>query len=104
MRQLVQLQQHAEEFKKLNTELLFVFREEQEGVAGLKKIKERTKTNYVLAVDTKKASAIYSPKRRTFDNYVISKDGTVKAILPGTLTSRATAEQLLKHLNELEGK
>ncbi len=102
---MVQLQKHADEFKTLNTELVFVFREEQEGTAGLQKIKDRTKTDFVLAADlNKESSSAYSPKNRTFDNYVISKDGKVKAIIPGTLTTRATSEQLLKHLKEIEGK
>ena len=103
MRQLVQLNEHAAEFKSLNAELIFVFREEQEGVDGLKKILERSKTKYTLALDlNNKSTAGYSPKRRTFDNYVISKSGVVKGVVPGTLRTRATAEQLIKHLKEIE--
>ena len=44
MKQLVQLQENANKFAELNTELIFVFREEKEGVDGLKKIQQRTKT------------------------------------------------------------
>lgn len=105
MRQLVQLNKHSESFKALNAELVFVFREEREGVEGLKKIRERTKTDYTLAVDlNKKSSAAYSGKRMTFDNFVIDGKGSVRAIVPGTLRERATAEQLLKTLKEIEGK
>lgn len=105
MKQLVQLQEHADKFKALNTELVFVFREEAEGVKGLKKIRDRTKTTYTLAVDhEKKSTAGYSSKRRTFDNYVVAKNGDVKAVIDGTLRTRATAEQLLKALKEIEGK
>ena len=105
MAQLVQLQKHSEEFRNLNTELIFVFREERQGVEGLKKIKSGSKTGYTLAVDlNKKSSIAYSPKRMTFFNYVIAKDGTVKGIIPGNLRTRATAEQLKKHLQEIEEK
>ena len=103
MRQLVELQKQSEEFKALNAELIFVFREEREGTAGLKKIQSRTKTTYTLALDlNNKSTAAYSPKNRTFDNYVIDSTGKIKAVIPGTLRNRATAEQLLKHLKELE--
>lgn len=105
MRQLVQLQQNAAEFKKLNTELIFVFREESEGINGLKKIKGKTKTTYTLAVDlNKKSTAGYSSKKMTFDNFVVAKDGKVTAIIDGSLRTRATAEQLLKTLKTIEGK
>lgn len=103
MRQLVQLNEHAAEFKSLNAELIFVFREEQNGVEGLKKIRDKTKTSYTLAVDlNKKSTAGYSSKRMTFDNFVIDKTGKVKAVIPGTLRTRATAEQLLKNLKQIE--
>ena len=105
MRQLVQLQQHADEFKNLNAELVFVFREEGEGVKGLKKIKDKHKTTYRLGVDmNKKSSAAYSPKKMTFDNYVIDSDGVVQAVIDGTLRDRATADELIKVLKDIEGK
>ena len=105
MRQLVELHKYSAEFKKLNTELVFVFREEAEGVKGLQKIKDKTGTGYVLSVDPNKASTkSYSPGRLVFDNYVINKNGNIQAIIPGTLRTRATAEQLLKHLKSIEAK
>lgn len=105
MRQLVQLQKQASDFKTLNTELIFVFREESEGPAGLKKIKAKTKTDFTLAVDLNKNSTKpYSTKKMTFDNFVIEKNGNVKAIIPGTLRERATADLLMKHLKEIEAK
>ena len=42
MQQLVELQKHAEAFKRLNAELVFVFREESLGVSGLKKIDRKS--------------------------------------------------------------
>lgn len=105
MRQLVELQQHASEFTSLDAELIFVFREEQEGVVGLKKIRDGKKTTYTLALDLdKKSSKAYSPANRTFDNYVIDKSGVVRKSIAGTLTNRATAEELLKTLKEISAK
>ena len=105
MRQLVQLQQQANEFKALNAEMIFIFREEADGPAGLKKIEEKTKTTFTLALDLNRASTgMYSSGKRVFDNYVIDKLGTIRAIIPGTLKTRATAEQLIKHLKEIEAE
>ena len=105
MKQLVQLQEHADEFKELNAELIFVYREEEEGVDGLKKIKDNVNTTYRLALDfEKKSTGAYSPKKRTFDNYVIDSKGTVRGIVDGTLRDRATAEELTKIFKEIESK
>lgn len=99
------MQKQADAFKALNTELIFIFREESEGPDGLKKIKDHTKTSYTLAVDLNKASTkAYSTKKMTFDNFVINKNGKVRAVIPGTLRERATADLLLKHLGEIEKK
>jgi peroxiredoxin len=102
MRQLVQLQQHADEFKSLNAEMLFVFREESEGVEGLKKIKDKQKTTYRLSLDlNKKSSKAYSPEKMTFDNFVVDSSGVIRGIIDGTLRDRATAEELIKVLKEV---
>ena len=103
MRQLVQLQKHADDFKDLNAEMIFVFREESEGVEGLKKITEAQKPTYRLSLDfNKKSSKAYSPRPRTFDNFVIDSSGTVRGIIDGTLRDRATAEELMKVLKEIQ--
>ncbi len=103
MRQLVELQKHADDFKKLNAEMIFVYREESEGVDGLKKIKEAQNTTYRLSLDfEKKSSQAYSPEPRTFDNFVIDSDGIVRGIIDGTLRDRATAEELMKVLKEIQ--
>jgi peroxiredoxin len=102
MRQLVQLQEYAKDFKALNAEMLFVFREESEGVEGLEKIKKKQKTTYRLSVDLdKKSSKAYSPKKMTFDNFVVDSNGIVRGIIDGTLRDRATAEELMKVLKEI---
>ena len=43
MRQLVQLDESAARFEELGVEVIAVFREEQEGVAGLEKIRNEPK-------------------------------------------------------------
>ena len=103
MRQLGELQKHAEDFEKLNAELIFVFREERGGVEALKKIQKRFDTKYILASDlNKESSKLYSTRRMTFDNFVIDQEGNVVSIIDGTLRDRATAEELVKILKKLE--
>ncbi len=104
MRQLVQLKSRGTEFKSNNAELIFVFREESEGVDGLKKIKEKHDPPFVLALDfNKKSSKDYSPQRMTFDNFVIDSNGKIRGVIDGTLRDRATADELLKVLKEIQG-
>jgi peroxiredoxin len=103
MRQLVQLQGHADNFKSLNAELIFVFREEADGVDGLKKIKDQHPTSFTLALDPeKKSSRAYSPAKMTFNNYVIDTSGVVRGIVDGTLKDRATADELTRILKEIQ--
>ncbi|APZ90723.1 peroxiredoxin family protein [Fuerstiella marisgermanici] len=105
MKQLAHLQQHADEFEALNAEVIVIFREEKDGTDGLTKIKNGTKTTFTLALDLdKKSSKAYSPKHRTFDNFVIDKDGNVAAVIDGTLRDRVTADKLLKALKKIEQK
>ncbi len=103
MAQLVELNGHASDFKDLNAELVFVFREEAEGVEGLKKIKEKHDPPYRLVLDLdKKSSKAYSPQKMTFDNYVIDSKGKVRGIVDGTLRERATADELMKLLKQIQ--
>jgi peroxiredoxin len=105
MRQLVELTKYADQFKGLNTALLFVFREESEGVEGLKKIKEKHDPPYRLMLDfEKKSSRAYSPEKMTFDNYVVDSSGKVRGIVDGNLRERATAQELLKLLRQIENE
>lgn len=97
--------EQAKEFEALNAEIICIFREESEGAKGLQKVQDKIETTFTLAVDRDKASTEpYSTKRMTFDNFVIDKTGKVKAIIPGTLKIRATAEQLIKNLKEIESE
>lgn len=105
MKQLGELQGQAKKFDELNAELIFVFREEREGVAGIKKIQKRVPSEFTLALDpNKKSSAAYSSRRMTFDNFVLDREGKVAAIIDGTLRTRATAKQLISVLEKLEAE
>lgn len=105
MRQLVELQEHAEDFEKLNAELIFVFREEKDGVEALKKMKDKYKTKFTLSLDLdKKSSKAYSPESRTFNNYVLDSSGVVRLEIDGSLRTRAKATALIKTLKEIEAE
>lgn len=104
MKQLVQLTKHAEKLAEMNVEVIAVFREEKEGVAGLEKIKEKTKTPFTLCLDTgAEQTAVYSPGRMEFDNYIIGPDGKLAGKIDGNLRRRATSEQLFAILKQLSG-
>ncbi len=103
MAQLVELQKRADEFTDLEAELIFVFREESEGVDGLKKIRDKHKPSFTLALDLdKESSGAFSGEKMTFDNFVIDKQGNIAAIIPGTLKVRATGDALVKVLKDLQ--
>lgn len=104
MRQLVQLNQKAADFKKLNTEVVFVFREERDEVDGLKKIREKRRTKFFLLTDlASQKTAAYSGKRGQYATYILDKKGMVKEILDGTKPKRPGAEPILTILKEMEG-
>lgn len=103
----MQLQEHTAEFEKLNAKLVFVFREESDGVDGLKKIEAKVakanRKTILLGLDlNKKSSAAYSSKNRTFDNFVIDSKGIIRGRVDGTLKDRATSDELLKLLKSIE--
>ena len=97
MKQLVELGNKAEEFKKSKTEVIAVFREESKGEDGLKAIKEKTRTTFTLALDNdKKQTARYSGGKGEFTGYVISPKGKITKIIKGDLRTRAKSDELLK--------
>ena len=51
MKQLVQLQERYEDFKQLDAEVIAIFREETDGVAGLQKSIEKTNAKFPMVVD-----------------------------------------------------
>jgi hypothetical protein len=80
----------------LNTEIVAVFREEKDGVEGLKKAREKTKAAYpfVLDMDAEKTGA-YSTEG--FSTYIITA-GKVDEELNGTKMIRPNAEKILEAL------
>ncbi|HBE70757.1 MAG TPA: hypothetical protein DDW52_21645 [Planctomycetaceae bacterium] len=99
------MQEHAEDFKKLNAELIFVFREERSGVRALKKLRDEFETKFTLALDLNKAKTPrYSPKPKTFTNFVIDSTGKIRLTIPGSVTTRAKAKAFIAKLKEIEGE
>ena len=53
MRQLGELKRNAgQQFEEKGVKVVAVFREEKQGLDGLKRIKNKTKTDFTLALDT----------------------------------------------------
>ena len=98
MRQLGELKKNgAQQFKEMGVEVVAVFREERQGIAGLKKIKNRTKVDFTLALDTPAtATKAYSNGRGEFDNYLVDGNGVIQGVIDGSLRTRAQSEQLVK--------
>ena len=103
MRQLGELNKNgAQQFKEMGVEVVAVFREEREGLAGLKKIKNRTKVDFTLALDTPaNATKAYSNGRKEFDNYLVDGSGVIQGVIDGSLKTRAQSEQLVKMIKSL---
>ena len=103
MRQLGELKKNgAQQFKEMGVEVVAVFREERDGIAGLKKIKNRTKVEFTLALDTPAdATKAYSTGRKEFDNYLVDQNGVIQGVIDGSLKTRAQSEQLVKLIKSL---
>ncbi|RMG33109.1 MAG: hypothetical protein D6725_16345 [Planctomycetota bacterium] len=100
MEQLGQLQRHYRAFKKRNCEVLVVFREEQDGVAGLKRARATAKAEFPLLLDLDaQHTGRYS--RGEFAAYIIDRRGIVRSKLSGTKTVRPAAEEILSKIDEL---
>ena len=95
MRQLVQLQERYDEFKKLDTELVSISREEKLGVEGLGRIRERQGIKFVLLNDYKNEQTP-SYSQGAFLTYIIDKQGVIRAVLPGTTYDRPSGQTILE--------
>ena len=104
MRQLGELNKNgAKEFEKLGVKVVAVFREEKEGLAGLQKIKAKTRVPFTLAIDTPaSATKAYSTGNKEFDNYVVDKDGVIRGVIDGSLKSRAKSAKLIEIVKSVE--
>ena len=103
MKQLVQLRDElSETMKKCKANVMVIFREEESGQEGLKKVVEKTKVNFLLALDTPvKETSSYSPGERIHDSYIIDKSGIIKSILKGTRYERAKALEFKVELEKI---
>ena len=102
MRQLVELKKNADKFSAKKVEVIATFREEKEGEKGLQKIKEKTKVDFTLALDTgAKQTAKYSPGRMEFTGYVVDRTGIIRGKIEGDLRKRANSAQLLKIVDSI---
>ena len=102
MRQLVELNKNAEKFEKAGVDVIAIFREESKGVAGLDIIKEKTETEFKLALDSrKKQTSRFASDKKDFSSYVVNKEGVITKIINGDLRKRATSEQLLAAVDEI---
>ena len=81
---------------------MVIFREEESGQEGLEKVVEKTKVNFLLALDTPvKETSSYSPGERIHDSYIIDKNGIIKSILKGTRYERAKASEFKVELEKI---
>lgn len=103
MAQLVQLQDElTEALEKHNANVLVIFREETEGQEGLKKVIEKTKTTFTLALDTPaEQTSSYSPGEKNHDSYIIDTDGVIRSVLDGERYDRAQAEEFVSTLEAI---
>lgn len=96
MRQLVELNKNAAEFRSAGVDVIAIFREESKGVEGLSLIEEKTRFEFQLALDgRKKQTPRFAPGRGDFSSYVVNKEGIITAIINGDLKNRANSKQLL---------
>lgn len=77
-----------------------VFREEKEGVEGLKKSRASTKATFPFGLDRDSAAtAAYS--QDAFNTYIVDAKGTLRAALKGTKLVRPTDEEILAELTKV---
>ena len=97
----MQLQENYDAIREHDAEVIVVFREDQEGVEGLKKCRDSADAEFPLLSDlNKESSGAYSGDG--FQTYVIDKAGVIRAVLDGTLRDRPMADEILSRLERLE--
>jgi peroxiredoxin len=103
MAQLVELQENYAAIQAHDAEVIVVFREDQDGVEGLRKSRDHASAEFPLLSDYgKETSGAYSDNG--FQTYVIDTDGVIRAILHGTLRERPMADVIISELEQLEGE
>lgn len=100
MRQLVQLQENYEAIRELDAEVIVVFREDQDGAAGLEKSRENASAEFPLLSDLgSETSSAYSGNG--FQTYVIDYEGVIRAVLDGTKADRPATAEIMDQLEQL---
>ena len=104
MRQLGEFRQFLPQFKNTaNVHFLTIFREDKEEAQGLAKIRQKAlggndaedKAHFTIVSDLGgEGSKAYDP----LATYVINPEGIITLVVPGTVRTRASAEEVLKAL------
>ena len=99
MGQLKDLSKHYSEISKAGGEVIVVFREERDGVAGLKKSQQTGSTEFPLLLDLgAKNTPAYSTTG--FTTYIINKKGKIETILNGVKKNRPKSEAIIEALKK----
>jgi len=95
----VQLQKSSADFKKLNTEVVVVFREERDGLKGLKTTQTKTKLTTLLLDTPTKITSDWS--KDTFATYLIDSNRIIKAVMNGTKKKRPSSTEIIQKAEEV---
>lgn len=95
------LQKRSAEFDAAGAQIVAVFRENKEGVEGLKKVRKASKAEFLLLDDPdKQQTKAYSPEG--FAAYVVDSQGIIRGVFDGTKTGRPDPDKLLAAVKELK--
>lgn len=96
------MQKLAGELEKSNARVLVVFREEEEGQQGLRKIRKHVTADFTLTLDLHaEQTADYGMGPPTFETFLIDPEGVIRAIISGTTYDRPRGEDIVRKLREL---
>lgn len=94
MGQLKDLSKHYDGIVEAGGEVIVVFREERDGVEGLKKSQKTGSAEFPLLLDLgAKETEGYSTTG--FTTYIVDKEGKIETILSGKKTKRPSAEAII---------
>jgi peroxiredoxin len=97
MGQLKSLQENYKDISKAGAEVIVVFREERDGVEGLKKSQKVAGAEFPLLIDLGSKNTADN-STRGFTTYIIDMDGMDKPILAGTKPKRPKAAAIIAAL------
>lgn len=99
MGQLKDLSKHYDDIAKAGGEVVVIFREERDGVAGLKKSQQTGSAEFPLLLDL---GAKNTPDYSTtgFTTYIIDKKGKIETILDGVKKNRPNSEAIIEALKK----